>query len=191
MATIKDLLGDKYNEEMTINDIMEIEIENDDDLETLKKELAKAKLSVSKANSEAADYKKQLRAKMSEDEAAKLQRDEEYAELKSKYEALEKANKISSYEAEYRALGYDDKMVKETAQALYDGDYAKVLANQKAFNESLEKKIKADVLASTPKPQGGVNKSEQITKEQFDKMGYAEALKNENPELYDTLMESE
>ena len=72
-----------------------------------------------------------------------------------------------------------------------NGDIDKVFANQKKFNESVEKKIRADVLKDTPKPEGG-NSSDTMTKEKFRKMPIAEQHKYsvEHPEEYKKLYES-
>ena len=69
-----------------------------------------------------------------------------------------------------------------------EGNLAKVFANQKKHIESVEKKIRADVLKETPKPEGG-NGSETMTKEKFLKMTTAEQYKYsvEHPEEYKKL----
>ena len=61
-------------------------------------------------------------------------------------------------------LGYDEKLANETAEAMLDGNIDKVLANQKKHIDAVEKKIREDVLHSTPKPEGG-NPSDTVTKE--------------------------
>ena len=64
---IKDLIGDAYKEGMSVEDINKalegIEMPTDNSAE-----IDKLKAALSKSNSEAADYKKQLREKMSAEE---------------------------------------------------------------------------------------------------------------------------
>ena len=68
------------------------------------------------------------------------------------------------------------------------GNLDKVFANQKKHIEAVEKKVRADVLKTTPTPEGG-NGSETITKEKFSKMTIAEQYKYsvEHPEEYKKL----
>lgn len=118
-------------------------------------EIARLKNALAKANSEAADYKKQLRAKMSDDEAAAAERDAKWAEMEAKLQALELEKTISSYKASYLAMsGYDEKLAEDTAKALAEGDMAKVFANQQKANAAYEKKLRADLVKQDPKPDG-------------------------------------
>ena len=181
---IKDLLKDAYKEGMTVEEIetalagIELPTDNSSELERLKNAL-------SKSNSEAADFKKQLREKMTADEIKAKEDAEKQEKLQNDYDALVKKVTISENKANLLALGYEDKLATETAEALVNGEIDKVFANQKKHLESVEKKIRQDILKDTPKPDGG-NTSTTITKEQFDAMGYTERLKvfNENPEIY-------
>ena len=69
-----------------------------------------------------------------------------------------------------------------------NGETDKVFANQKKHLESVEKKIREEVLASTPRPTGG-NGSETMTLEKFKKMPIEEQYKFsvEHPEEYKML----
>ena len=125
-------------------------------------ELEKAKTSLSKANSEAAEWKRKHNALLDEDGRKKLAEDEakaadaaKYAELESKYNDVVKRMTISEYKANYLAQGYDDKLAADTAEALADGKMEKVFANAEAFKKALEAKIKSELMDSTPKPNGG------------------------------------
>ena len=87
--------------------------------------------------------------------------------------------------------GYDEKLAAETAKALADGDMEKVFANQAIHLENVKKAAAAAALANDPKPPAGGGGGAEITKEQFDEMGYSERLKvfNEQPETYKKFME--
>jgi hypothetical protein len=181
---IKALLGDAYKEGMTLTEIetalAAVELPTDNT------EIERLKAAVSKSNSEAAELKKQLRTKLTEDEAAKLKEAEDREKLQSDYNALLTKVTISENKAKLLAIGYDDKLADETAEAMVNGELEKVFTNQKKHMENLEKKIRADVLKETPKPAPGGAGGKGITQEQFDAMGYTERLKvfNEQPELY-------
>lgn len=185
---IKDLLKDSYKEGMTLEEIETalagIELPSDNS-----SEIEKLRAALSKSNSEAADFKKQLRAKMTEDEAAKQREAEEREKLQSDYDALLSKIKVSENKAKLLALGYDEALASETAEAMANGENEKVFANQKKHLEAVEKKIRGDVLKDTPKPVPGSGGGAEITQEQFDLMGYSERLKvfNETPELYNKL----
>jgi hypothetical protein len=74
---------------------------------------------------------------------------------------------------------------------MVNGETDKVFANQKKHLEALEKKIRADVLKNTPKPEGG-NGSDTMTKEKFLKMSDSEKymFSVEHPEEYKKLYET-
>ena len=184
---IKDLLKDAYKEGMSVDDIekalesIEMPTDNSAEIDRLKNAL-------SKSNSEAAEMKKQLREKMSAEELKAKEDAEKMDALIKERDALLREKTISNHKAKYLTLGYDEKLASETAEALANGELDKVFENQKKHNESVEKKIRADVLKETPKPEGGTG-SEIITKESFSKMSIAEQYKYsiEHPEEYKKL----
>ena len=184
---IKDLLKDAYKEGMSLEDIenalKDIDLPTDNSAE-----IDRLKNALSKSNSEAADYKKQLREKMSAEEIKAKEDAEKMEALIKERDALLREKTIAGHKANYLALGYDEKLANDTAEAMVNGELDKVFANQKKHIESVEKKIRADVLKDTPKPEGG-NGSEVITKEKFSKMSIAEQHKYsvEHPEEYKSL----
>lgn len=190
---IKDLLKDAYKEGMTIEEINKaletIELPTPESPAPNKDgELERLKAALSKSNSEAAEYKKQLRAKMTDDEQKEAERAAKEAERDELLASLQKDKAISDSKVQFLALGYEAALAEETAKAMVDGDMAKVFTNQKRHLEAVEKKVRADALKETPKPApGGGNES--ITQEQFDAMGYTDRLNvfNESPDLYTKL----
>lgn len=141
-----------------------------------------------KTASELAGVKKQLRDKMTDDEAAKQKEQEEREELQSKYEKLLRESEISKHKAKLLALGYDEKLADETAEAMADGDMEKVFTNQKKHLDFVEKRVRADALKDTPKPTPDGD-SKTMTLEKFRKMSPAEraAFYEEHPEEYKEL----
>jgi len=141
-----------------------------------------------KTASELAGVKKQLKDKMTDDEAAKQKEQEEREELQSKYDKLLRESEISKHKAKLLGLGYDEKLADETAEAMADGDMEKVFANQKKHLDSVEKRVRADALKDTPKPTPDGD-SKTMTLEKFRKMSPAEraAFYEEHPEEYKEL----
>lgn len=153
-------------------------------------ELERLKNANSKANSEAAEWKRKHNALLDEDEKKKQADSEALEQMKKELDELRKEKKVSDYKSKYLAQGYDEKLAAETAAALADGDMDKVFANGEKFKSEMEKKIKADILKGTPKPDMNNGDGKSITKEQFEKMEYSDRLKlyNENKALYDEMM---
>ena len=148
-------------------------------------ELERMKNAVSKANSEAADWKKKHNALLDEDgkkkqaeEEARAADAQKYADLEAKYNELAKKSTISEYKANYLAQGYDEALAKETAEALANGDMAKVFTNAEKFKTALEAKIKADLIDNTPKPGGGAGGTTNPLVEQAKEIGKAKAEAN-------------
>lgn len=141
-----------------------------------------------KTASELATAKKQLKEKMTVDEAAKQKEQEEREELEANYNKLLRESVISKNQAKLIALGYDETLAEETATAMADGDSEKVFANQQKHLASFEKKVRAETLKNTPKPtpDGG---GKTMTLDKFRQMNPAERLaySTEHPEEYKEL----
>lgn len=141
-----------------------------------------------KTASELAAKKKELNAKLSEDEKKRRQEQEDREKLQSAYDQLLRDSKISKFKAELLAMGYEDKLASETAEAMVDGDNDKVFANQKKQLEVVQKAARAEALKKTPKPQpDGDGKAMTLT--EFRKLSPQEryAFAEKNPEDYKAL----
>ena len=137
---------------------------------------------------EAANLSKQLKSKMTDDEAAKAQADADRKELEDKYTELLRKSTIAEHTARYIAMpGYDENLARETAEALFDGKMDVVFANQQKANAAYEKKLRADLVKQDPKPDGagGGNEEKNEAVELAKKLGKqrADALKNTNEAL--------
>ncbi len=141
-----------------------------------------------KTASELAGVKKQLKEKMTDDEAAKQKEQEEREELQSKYEKLLHDSEVSKNKAKLLALGYEEKLADDTAEAMVAGDLEKVMANQKKHLEAVEKKVRAEALKDTPKPTGDGD-SKTMTLEKLRGMSPSEryTYSQEHPEEYKEL----
>lgn len=144
-----------------------------------------AKAVFDKKASEAAELGKQLKLRMTEDEAKAAAEKEEREKLLARVEQLEKEKLVSGYIASYVAMGYEEKLAKSSAEALANGDTDTVFKNQKIHVENREKALKTELLKQTPPPAGGA-KDTTMKKEDFVKLTLAEQAKfaSENPEAY-------
>ena len=138
--------------------------------------------------SEAANLSKQLKAKMTDDEAAKAQADADRKALEDKYAELLRKSTIAEHTARFIAMpGYDEKLARETAEALFDGNMDKVFENQQKANAAYEKKLRAEMVKQDPKPDGaGGDDQKKDTAVEFARnLGKqrADALKNANEGL--------
>lgn len=152
MSYLSDLLGKAYKEGMTEDEISAA-------LETVgqgnEAEVNRLKAALSKANSEAADYKKQLRTKQTDDEAAAAAQKEEHDRLVQENADLKRSMALSERKAKLLAMGYDESLADETAAAMVDGNMDKVMANQSKYLEVQKKAIQADAMRKTPRPAAG------------------------------------
>lgn len=141
-----------------------------------------------KAASELAAKKKELKDKLTEDEQKALDIQQKQEELQSNYDKLLRESNISKATAKFLALGYDDKLAAETAEAYVDGDTDKVFANQQKAQVAFEKKVRAEALKDTPKPtpDGG---DKAMTLDKFRKLSSQERydFSVKNPEEYKAL----
>ena len=148
-----------------------------------------AKSVFDKKASEAAELSKQLKARMTEEEAAKAKEAEEKETLLARLKELETEKTLNTYVNSYLAMGYDEKLAKATAQAMVDGDMDKVFANQKAHIESEKKALKLELLKQTPPPSSTGNGETAVTLETLKKMTAQERydFAQKNPDQYKSL----
>ena len=160
-------------------------------------EIENYKKMLNKASSEAADWKRKHNALLSEEEKAKAEAEEErqrkadeFAEMQKRLNDLETEKTVALYQAKLVSMGYKADLATATAKALSEGKMNEVFANMAQHLDAKEKDLRASILKDTPAPNTGATIDE-ITKEDFKKMGYAEKVKifNENPELYKELSE--
>lgn len=141
-----------------------------------------------KTSSELADKKKELRDRMTQDEAQKQQEQEDRERMQQELDTLRRESSVSKAKAKFIGLGYDEALAEETAEALADGDLNKVFANQKKHLGEFEKKIKADILKKTPRPEpDGSGKT--MTMKEFRQLSVGERAEyaSSHPEEYKAL----
>ncbi len=151
-------------------------------------ELERLKNANSKANSEAAEWKRKHNALLTEEEKKKAEQSEELDLLRQQLAEMKEEKTVSEYVAQYTAMGYDETLAKETAKAMVSGDTAKVFANQKKFLETHDKEFKASLLKGNPKPPAGQG-DKTMTLDKLRKLSPAERLQfsTEHPDEYKQL----
>ena len=105
-----------------------------------------SKATFDKTASELASMKKEKRDALSEAEQKDAEKDEKIARLETQVAELTTRETISNYTAQFRSLGYDEKLAADTAKALAEGNMAKVFANQTAFITAHDKAYKAELM---------------------------------------------
>lgn len=145
-----------------------------------------------RANSEAAAFKRQLREKMTEEEAAKAKAAEDMAAIQQELETLRQEKAVTDLTKRWMGVGYSEELATATAKAMAAGEMDTVFKNHSKFLADREKALKAELLKSTPTPPAG-DGNNKTTKEEFQKMTLAEKQKfaTENPEQYREIYKEE
>lgn len=113
-------------------------------------DVAKLKNALSKANSDAAEWKRQFREKQTEAERAEAERKEHEAAVEEELRTLRRDKTVGGYVAQCLALGYDKDLALRAAEAMADGDAAAVLSCQQDFIEAKKKELEATALNKQP-----------------------------------------
>lgn len=148
-------------------------------------EIERYKNAATKANSEAAEWKKKHNALLSDEDKSKQASEEKMAKMQEELDALRRKELVSGYVAQLVSQGYESKLAKETAEAMADGDMAKVFANQTKFLTSHDNALRAEMLKGTPTPPAG-GKNETMTYEKLRAMSVQERydFSVKNPDEY-------
>lgn len=158
-------------------------------------ELEKAKAQLSRANSEASEWKKKHNALLTEDERKAAESQELLESLQTEVNALRQEKTISAYKASSLEAGFGEDSAK-LAQALAPlppEQASAVFGLLKTYRTNLEKSIKADLMRSNEKPGSVGGKETVTTKETLSKMTFQErmAFASEHPDEYRAAYEAE
>ena len=185
MATLKELIGEGYNENLSHAEI-----------DALLKDRKFADLATGNyvalgkykaLEDEKNDLNTKYLAKLTDEE----KREAEIAEREKYFKQLERTNNINEYAKKLSHID-DEKTRGEIAELLADGKTFEAIEKQNEYQANketqLRETIKQELLSSNPTPPP-VNNTGTITKEQFAQMEYRDRvnLLNENPELYNQL----
>lgn len=132
--------------------------------DSLKETAKNQKALIDKYTGEIGALKKKEKEGLSEADRKSREQEETLQALQEKYDALLKRTTISDYAAKYMALGYDEALALEAAEALANGEMDKVFASGEKFRAELEKKQKAEAAKATPRLDGRGSGSKSLTK---------------------------
>lgn len=113
-------------------------------------EVTKLKTALSKANSQAADYKRQLAEKQTAAEKAETERKEREAAVEEELRTLRRDKTVSGYVASCLALGYTNELAQRAAEAMADNNAAEIMACQQEFLAAKQKELEAAALNQQP-----------------------------------------
>lgn len=113
-------------------------------------EISNLKDALSKANSQAAEYKRAWREKQTEAERAEAERAEREKAVEDELRQLRRDKTVSGYIAQCLALGYTQDLAVRAAEAMADGNNADIFACQQEFLEMKQKEIEANALNKQP-----------------------------------------
>ena len=160
------------------------------ELARLKAEMARQKAALDKATKEAGDYKKQLRAKQSAEEAAAEDAKALQESMKAELEQLRKEKAVATTTAKILPIVGDNTVAAQIAEYLYGADDvdAALTAIQKAW-VAKEKALRLEY-GKIPAPGTGGSDGPTITKEELDGMRYPDRVKfmKEHHDEYEKLM---
>lgn len=140
------------------------EIDYKAEYEKLLAEQKKLKDATDKACSQAADFKRKLSEKMSEQERAEAERAEKEAATLAELEKYRTESRINGYKTKLLECGYDLKTAESMAGALPEGINDDFFANQKAFLDGQKKTIEAELLNKQP----GLSNGKGLTQSDVD-----------------------
>ena len=129
-------------EEVKTEEVKTEEPEKNEEVAKLEAEIEKFKKLVSKANSEAADYKKQLRSKMTEDEV----KADEQKKLLEELEQFKTEKKISDAAKGFMSWGMDSDKAETMARSLIEGDITSFITGGKEYCDTISQKAIAEAM---------------------------------------------
>ena len=123
------------------------------------------------------DLSRQLKARQTEEERQAAEKQAEHEQLLQERDEWKKKSVVAEYTSRFLAMpGYDEKLARATAEAMYAGDSEKVFSYQQQASENHAKTLKAELMKSSPEPQGVTGgQSASAAEEQAKKIGQAQA----------------
>lgn len=154
-------------------------------IKQLEAENGKLRQANTNASADASRWKKQYQEKLSEEDRKKEEQAEQEATLRKELDALRAERNVANHKSQFLSIGFDDGLAQEMAENLNAGDTAKVFDGLRKFVAAHDKQLKENAFRSNPTLPGG-SAEKAVSKEQFDKMGYAERVEvfEKYPDLY-------
>lgn len=152
-------------------------------------ELERYKNATSKANSEAAEYKRKLKALEEKASEGASDTEKQITELKEQIETLNREKLISERKASFLKVGMNEETAGKCSEAFTNGDGEAFFKAMDSFIVEHDKAFKAELLKSTPRPEGEGGKAPEMTKEKLRKLSIGERAQfaHDYPEEYNKL----
>ena len=132
----------------------------------LEQEIEKYKKLISKANSEAADYKKQLRSKMTEDEV----KADEQKKLMEELEQFKTEKKISDTAKGLMSWGMAADQADTMARSFVEGDITSFIESGKDYFETVSQKAIAEAMDKSKLSGGRPPEKKDVEQDEAAKM---------------------
>ena len=113
-------------------------------------EVMKLKTALSKANSDAAEWKRQFREKQTEAERAEAERKEHEQAVEEELRTLRRDKTIAGYVNSCLALGYSKDLALRAAEAMADNNAAEIMNCQQEFLAEKQKEFEMTALNKQP-----------------------------------------
>lgn len=146
-------------DENTIEETSNVEVNHETKADKDSEKLEHYKRLISEKNSKLAAIEKknralqqQLEEKLTAEERIEAERRAREEEIEAELNQLKLEKDISQQAKEYLAIGLDEDLANETAEALINGDLSTVNRNLKKHFEDVKKRAVADAMANTPRP---------------------------------------
>lgn len=149
-------------------------------------ELSKYKSATTRANGEAAEYRRQLKEARARLEEAEAKADEgrgeterEVEKLKEQLAAMQHEKTVADYTARLASSGFDADASATAAKALADGDADAFFAQLAAFVEAHDKALRAEMAQHSIAPKTGntdPDRKSQMTRKKLDRMSPLERM---------------
>ena len=178
-----------FHEEMTAEERIAL-LEAQENYGVIDPNAARYKAQLDKTCSELAQVKRDLKARMSEEEAQAAERAAAQEKLEKELAELRRERTLSQYKASLLAQGYDEKSAGDFAKGIIDGDMDSVFKTMKTVQTEMEKRVKTELLKGTPGAPAGKDSdsddktpdiiaAERIGKAKAENMKSANSILNE------------
>lgn len=158
-----EIIKDTSVEESTENKENDGSVESTDDtiaryealIQDLQSKNAGLKKAVDKATGEASNFKKQLRAKQTEEEVAEAERLEKQKELESAYATLLKEKQVSTLTSNFQSCGFTKEDATKSAEYMLNGDHEQFFKLMGDTISGIVKQKESEWIASRPEVKSG------------------------------------
>lgn len=172
------------------NEQQDTDTQDNAEIARLRAEMARQKAALDKATKEAGDYKKQLRAKQTAEEAAAETEKEHREAIEKELAELRKEKAVANTSKRVMSFVGDETIATNIAEALYGADDVDLAIDiiNKAWIAK-EKALRVEY-GKIPAPGVGSMDGPTITREQLDKLTLKDRAEfaNKHPEEYNRLM---